>query len=194
MTTSLRAAAVLAVLAGSGCLVQRPLPAATPTWTPPPGAVPVALLSDGAQQRWDVYANDQFLCSTPCKRRLDPARPLLLHPHGQEWGLDLHVPDLFPAAREGPVALHVTRANEALEAAGNVPTIAGAIPAILCGILTPLVCAYTLSQDPRYCYAFAAITAAGVGLTGIGVGLNAAGHPRPVVIPAREYLAGGGAY
>ncbi len=44
----------------------------------PPGTVKVDLVSANASNRWDVYYDDEVVCSTPCSRWLDPARPLLL--------------------------------------------------------------------------------------------------------------------
>jgi hypothetical protein len=194
MRLSLRAAAVLALLAGSGCVPRRaPPPEMTPAWTPPPGAVPVALLSDTVRRRWDVYVNDQFVCSTPCKRSLDPAQPVILHEHGQELGDELRVPNLFPAAREGPVALHLTTPNDGLRSTASVVTVIGVIPGLLGGLVTPFACAFTLSrgENPSACYALATVTAAGLGLYGIGVGLYVVGSPKPAVTTTRQYLAGG---
>jgi len=197
MTPSLRAASLLAVLAWSGCAGRRaPPPGVTPTWTPPPGAVPVALLSDTVQRRWDVYVNDQFVCSTPCKRHLDPAQAVILHEHGQEAGEEMRVPNLFPAAREGPVALHVSPSNDGLWNAGYTFAGIGIFPAILGVVVTPFACAYTFGHgDPPWaCYGLAGATSAALALYGIGVGLHVAGAPRPAVDTARQYLAGGGAY
>jgi hypothetical protein len=194
MTPSPRAVAVLAVLAWSGCVAHRPPPPpVTPTWTPPPGAVPVALLSDSVLRRWDVYVNDQFVCSTPCRRLLDPAQPVVLHEHGQEHGDELRVPNLFPAAREGPVALHVSPANDALRTAGSIPSIIGVIPGLLGTLMTPIICAYTLSkgESPDLCYVMSGVTAGGLAVYGIGVGIYVIGSPKPAVTTTRQYLTGG---
>lgn len=48
----------------------------------PPGTVKVDLVSADASSRWDVYYDDVVVCTTPCSRWLDPARPLLLRSRG----------------------------------------------------------------------------------------------------------------
>jgi hypothetical protein len=44
----------------------------------PPGAVKVDFVSGNPASRWDVYADDQVLCTTPCARWIDPHRPVML--------------------------------------------------------------------------------------------------------------------
>lgn len=44
----------------------------------PAGTVRVDLVAGNASTRWDVYYDDEVICSTPCSRWLDPSRPLLL--------------------------------------------------------------------------------------------------------------------
>lgn len=44
----------------------------------PVGTVKVDLVSANPSSRWDVYYDDEVICSTPCSRWLDPSRPLLL--------------------------------------------------------------------------------------------------------------------
>jgi hypothetical protein len=44
----------------------------------PPGAVKVDFVSGNPASRWDVYADDQVVCTTPCARWVDPHRPVML--------------------------------------------------------------------------------------------------------------------
>jgi hypothetical protein len=55
----------------------RPVPGRA-DYVGPVGTVPVQLISGAADQRWDVYYDDQPICTTPCTRWLDPGRPLVL--------------------------------------------------------------------------------------------------------------------
>jgi hypothetical protein len=51
----------------------------------PPGTVKVDFVSGNASSRWDVYADDQVICTTPCARFVHPARPLLLRTRDDGW-------------------------------------------------------------------------------------------------------------
>jgi hypothetical protein len=44
----------------------------------PPGSVKVDFVSGNPASRWDVYADDQVICTTPCARWVDPHRPVML--------------------------------------------------------------------------------------------------------------------
>jgi hypothetical protein len=44
----------------------------------PPGTVRVEFVSGNPASRWDVYADDEVICSTPCARWINPGRPVLL--------------------------------------------------------------------------------------------------------------------
>ncbi|HEY2732290.1 MAG TPA: hypothetical protein VGK52_20255 [Polyangia bacterium] len=44
----------------------------------PPGTVKVDFLSANPAARWDVYSDDQVICTTPCARFVHPAHPVLL--------------------------------------------------------------------------------------------------------------------
>ena len=74
----------------------------------PAGTVRVDLLSTSANRRWDVYYDDQVICTTPCSRYLDPARPILLRaredgPGGPD---KIRVRDVMDAAGGGAVQIH----------------------------------------------------------------------------------------
>jgi hypothetical protein len=44
----------------------------------PPGSVKVDFVSGNPASRWDVYSDDQVICTTPCARWVDPHRPVML--------------------------------------------------------------------------------------------------------------------
>jgi hypothetical protein len=44
----------------------------------PPGTVKVDVVSANAASRWDVYVEDNVVCTTPCTKWLDPRRPIFL--------------------------------------------------------------------------------------------------------------------
>lgn len=44
----------------------------------PPGTVRTDFVSAEANSRWDVYVDDQVVCTTPCSKWVSPERPILL--------------------------------------------------------------------------------------------------------------------
>jgi hypothetical protein len=44
----------------------------------PPGTVKVDFVSANPAARWDVYSDDQVICTTPCARFVHPAHPVML--------------------------------------------------------------------------------------------------------------------
>jgi len=66
----------------------------------PPGTVKVDFVSGNPSARWDVYADDQVICTTPCARFVYPARPLLLRARDDGFMTvadKVHVPSLLDA-------------------------------------------------------------------------------------------------
>lgn len=48
----------------------------------PVGTVKVDFVSANASERWDVYMDDEVICTTPCARWVDPMRPVFLRTRG----------------------------------------------------------------------------------------------------------------
>jgi hypothetical protein len=48
----------------------------------PPGTVKVDFVSSDASGRWDVYADDKVVCTTPCASFVHPAHPIMLRGRG----------------------------------------------------------------------------------------------------------------
>jgi len=66
----------------------------------PPGTVKVDFVSGNPAARWDVYSDDQVICTTPCARFVHPAHPLLLRARDDAWMRvpdKIHVPSLLDA-------------------------------------------------------------------------------------------------
>jgi hypothetical protein len=77
-----RIALLVALFLPSGCLLPhtaRPDPGAWQVESAAPvGPVRVEILSASADQRWDVYYDNEVVCSTPCSRWLDPTHSVVL--------------------------------------------------------------------------------------------------------------------
>ncbi len=111
----------------------------------PVGTVKVDLVSANPSARWDVYYDDEVICSTPCSRWLDPSRPLLLRARdrgGFGGGSErIQVRDLEAHAGSGAVqvAAHPTSNGRMVTgitftSLGGMAVIAGvALTAIGCG-------------------------------------------------------------
>jgi hypothetical protein len=62
----------------------------------PPGTVKVDFLSANPASRWDVYSDDQVICTTPCARFVHPAHPVMLR--AREEGAFFERPDKIQVA------------------------------------------------------------------------------------------------
>jgi hypothetical protein len=63
----------------------------------PPGTVKVAFVSESDEARWDVYSNDEVICTTPCSKWVDPLRPVMLR--ARESSIMFMSPDKVQVAR-----------------------------------------------------------------------------------------------
>jgi hypothetical protein len=52
----------------------------------PPGTVKVDFVSADANSRWDVYADDVVICTTPCERYVSAERPVMLRARDDSFG------------------------------------------------------------------------------------------------------------
>jgi len=52
----------------------------------PPGTVKVDFVSADASSRWDVYADDVVICTTPCERYVSAERPVMLRARDESFG------------------------------------------------------------------------------------------------------------
>lgn len=91
----------------------------------PPGTVKVDFVSGDASTRWDVYADDVVICTTPCERYVSAERPILLRARDDSFG---GVPDrvrvlnLLDHASEGRIQLQAHHTARGEQASGIVFT------------------------------------------------------------------------
>jgi hypothetical protein len=156
----------------------------------PPGTVRVALVAGDPSHRWDVYYDDQVICSTPCTRWLDPAHPLLLR--AREDGVlgshRLRIPDLEAAADGGSVQVVANSIQKGKLAVGATVGGVGLMSLMMGGMIALAECgdpATDAFADPGACSG--AKTAAGIGAVVAGVGLWLALD----ALPKAEVLPGG---
>jgi hypothetical protein len=100
----------------------------------PAGTIKVDLISSNASARWDVYYDDEVVCTTPCSKWLDPAHPLLFRTRDEGRygrGADrVRVPDLMPFASTGMVQVAAVPTAEGKLATGITFTSLGGMAAI----------------------------------------------------------------
>jgi hypothetical protein len=109
----------------------------------PPGTVKTDFVSASANGRWDVYIDDQVVCTTPCSKFVDPNRPILLR--ARDDGLPGMGPDkiqlqgLGDAAGSVQLQAHPTSRGELVSGItftgfGGMSVIAGiALMGVGCG-------------------------------------------------------------
>jgi hypothetical protein len=100
----------------------------------PAGTIRVDLVSGNAGARWDVYYDDEVVCTTPCSKWLDPAHPILFRTRDEGRygrGADrVRVPDLMPFASTGMVQVQAHPTSDGKLATGIVFTSFGGMAAI----------------------------------------------------------------
>ncbi len=110
----------------------------------PAGTIKVDLVSSNASSRWDVYYDDEVVCTTPCSKWLDPSRPLLFRTRDEGLygrGADrVRVPDLMPFAGTGMVQVQAVPTAQGKMATGIVFTSLGGMAAITGIALTSIGC------------------------------------------------------
>jgi hypothetical protein len=156
----------------------------------PPGTVKVDLVSANAAARWDVYYDDQVVCTTPCTRWLDPARPLYLRTRDEGTFYSrpdrIRVHDLEPFAADGALQLQAHPTSQGKLATGIVFTTFSGMAAATGIALTAVGCSGGSASSPGLC---------GGGLTTLGVGGFALWASIELILGARahaEVLPGGG--
>ena len=156
----------------------------------PPGTVKVDLVSANAAARWDVYYDDQVVCTTPCSRWLDPARPLYLRTRdeGSYYARPdrIRVHDLERYAADGSVQLQAHPTSQGQLATGIVFTSFSGMATITGIALTAVGCSSAESGSTGMCTA---------GVTTLGLGAVALWASIELILDARaraEILPGGG--
>lgn len=103
-------------------------------------SIDVELVSADASARWDVYVDDEVVCTTPCVRKLDPLRPLLFRSRDDRKG----PPDRIELAQLGgaaqPLMVQAHATSQGLQATGIVFTSLGGMAAVTGGALAAIGC------------------------------------------------------
>jgi hypothetical protein len=156
----------------------------------PPGTVKVDLVSANAAARWDVYYDDQVVCTTPCSRWLDPARPLYLRTRdeGSYYSRPdrIRVHDLERYAGDGALQLQAHPTSQGQLATGVVFTTFSGMATATGIVLTAVGCSGGGAASPGLC---------GGGLTTLGLGGVALWTSIKLILDSRahaELLPGGG--
>ncbi|HYV48688.1 MAG TPA: hypothetical protein VFA20_27710 [Myxococcaceae bacterium] len=181
---------------------QQPVPGAPYAQQAPMprgSTVAVELLSAHADSRWDVYVDDEVICTTPCKRFLDPSHPIFLRTRDHDWFRppdEVAVPNLFPAAREGAVQLQARPTMKGELAAGATFASLGGT-AVITGIsLAGVGCSRATGTglDSGMCNSGLITLGAGTLVTAGAVWLILDSLPKAVVAPLKQYIATGSEY
>jgi hypothetical protein len=152
----------------------------------PPGTVRTDLLSGQAERRWDVYYDDQVVCTTPCSRWLDPFRPLTLRTRDNGW---MRSPDLInlnglgmAGQVSGAVSLVAHETNVAELVTGITATTFGGM-ALAAGIALTSV-GYASDNHPTMRTAGPMTMLPGMAVTALGIWLMLDARARAEIQPA----------
>lgn len=116
---------------------------------PPPGTVQVDFVSASADDRWDVYVDDQATCTTPCARFVDPSRPLVLRTR-EDRPTTLRIDRLETGL--GPLQVSAAPTAKGALSTGIVFTTLGGLAAATGIVLTSVGCSMT-DELPGMCTA-----------------------------------------
>jgi hypothetical protein len=159
----------------------------------PAGMVKVDLVSADANSRWDVYYDDEVICSTPCTRWLDPGRPLLLRSRdvGPMRGDRIRLRDLVDYAPGGALQVQAHPTSYGKLATGiTFTTFAGM--ALLTGVTLTSVGCSDMEARGGMCRAGVTTFAAGALATAGAVWLILEAMPRAEVLPGGDASPGTG--
>lgn len=87
----------------------------------PPGTVKVDFVSGDASSRWDVYADDVVICTTPCEKYVSAERPIMLRAREEPFFGSpdkVRVVNLLAHAGEGRLQLQALPTNRGKLATG----------------------------------------------------------------------------
>ncbi len=149
----------------------------------PPGTVRVDLVSADASSRWDVYADDVVVCTTPCSRWLDPSRPLMLRARDDTFGRPdrVQVRDLHPYADDGAVQLVAHPTSRGQLATGITFTAFGGMAVASGAALAGVGCGS--SERASFCTGGVTTLAAGAVLTAGALWLILDALPAAELVP-----------
>lgn len=159
----------------------------------PAGTVRVDIVSGSADSRWDVYVDDEVICSTPCQRWLNPSRPIYLRArdNGMIGAPDrIRLAGLGPQAYGGAVQLQAHPTSQGKFVTGITFTSLGGMGVMTGGMLALLGC----RDEERAGLCSGGLITAGAGaLVAAGsVWLILDSFPKAEVVPLYQLNPGGG--
>jgi len=109
----------------------------------PPGTVKVDFVSANPASRWDVYADDKVICTTPCGQWVNAERPVMLRAREEAFMQapdKVQVPNLLAHAGEGRLQIQAHPTSRGELAAGITFTTFSGMGAIAGIALTSVGC------------------------------------------------------
>ena len=109
----------------------------------PPGTVKVDFVSGNPSSRWDVYSDDQVICTTPCARWVNAERPVMLRARDEAFMAApdrVQVTNLLAYSNEGHLQLEAHPTARGELAAGITFTTFSGLAAITGVALTSIGC------------------------------------------------------
>lgn len=158
---------------------------------PPPGMAQVDVVSAFEEQTWDLYAGEDYLCTTPCTQWVDPLRPLRLNARGKPRDR-IRLPGLGVEALEARNAvLLATGSCEGKFVNGLVFTTFGGMGTVVAITLTAVGCS-DVERRGGMCNAGLITGAVSVPLTAFAIWLLVDSAPRADVLPVYRVPQGRG--
>jgi hypothetical protein len=158
----------------------------------PPGTVKVDFVSANPAGRWDVYADDRVICTTPCQQWVSAERPLMLRAREEAFMAapdKVQVSNLLSHSGEGRLQLQAHSTARGQLAAGIVFTSFAGM-AVLTGItLTSVGC--LAGQSSGFCTGGLITLGAGLPALAGSIWLITTSMPRAEVVP---FDSGGALY
>ncbi len=153
----------------------------------PAGTVRVDLASANASTRWDVYYDDSVICTTPCSRWLDPARPLMFRSRDDgRFGMGserIHVRDLSLHAGAGAVQVQAHGTSNGQMVTGITFTTFGGM-AVITGIaLSAVGCGGGTFSSRGMCTGGLVTLGAGAATTAMSISLILDSLPKAEIRP-----------
>jgi hypothetical protein len=109
----------------------------------PPGTVKVDFVSGNPSSRWDVYADDQVICTTPCARWVNAEHPVMLRARDEAFMASpdrVQVTNLLAYSNDGHLQLEAHPTARGELAAGITFTTFSGLAAITGVALTSIGC------------------------------------------------------
>jgi hypothetical protein len=166
-----------------GCIRRVAVPASAedePVQEPPPGMVAVSVVSEDERQVWDVYADRDLVCTTPCTQWFSPRQHLVLR---SREGDELFVPGVDREAQRARHAMLVAEGTSyAKRVNGIVFTTFGGMGVVTAITLTAVGCSQ-VQERGGMCTAGLITGGASVPVTALALWMLLDSSPKAHVLP-----------